>query len=37
MNDTSEAEQVKLPGDRQRIRQYAVISAFNMLRKRLMR
>ncbi|UCH48710.1 MAG: competence/damage-inducible protein A [Betaproteobacteria bacterium] len=37
MNDTSEAEQVKLPGDRQRIRQYAVISAFNLLRKRLMR
>jgi nicotinamide-nucleotide amidase len=37
MNDTSETEQVKLPGDRQRIRQYAVISAFNMLRKRLMR
>ena len=36
MNDTSEAEQVKLPGDRQRIRQYAVISAFNMLRRRLM-
>jgi nicotinamide-nucleotide amidase len=37
MNDTSEAEQVKLPGDRQRIRQYAVISAFSLLRKRLMR
>ena len=37
MNDKSEAEQVKLPGDRQRIRQYAVISAFNLLRKRLMK
>ena len=36
MDDTSEAQQVKLPGDRQRIRQYAVISAVNLLRKRLM-
>ena len=35
--DTSRAEQVKLPGDRQRIRQYAVISAVNLLRKHLMR
>ena len=37
MADTSEAVQVKLPGDRQRIRQYAVISAFDLLRKQLMR
>ena len=36
MDDASEAQQVKLPGDRQRIRQYAVISAVNLLRKRLM-
>ncbi len=36
MDGTSEAQQVKLPGDRQRIRQYAVISAVNLLRKRLM-
>jgi nicotinamide-nucleotide amidase len=35
MNDMSESQQVQLPGDRQRIRQYAVISAVNMLRKRL--
>ncbi len=37
MGDASEAQQVKLPGDRHRIRQYAVISAVNLLRKRLMR
>jgi len=37
MNDVSEAEKVRLPGDRERIRQYAVISAVNMLRKQLMR
>lgn len=37
MDGMSEAQQVKLPGDRQRIRQYAVISAVNMLRKQLMR
>lgn len=37
MDDASEAQQVKLPGDRERIRQYAVISAVNLLRKRLMR
>jgi len=36
MDDKSEAQPVKLPGDRQRIRQYAVISAVNLLRKRLM-
>ena len=35
--DTTGAEQVKLPGDRQRIRQYAVINAVNLLRKHLMR
>jgi nicotinamide-nucleotide amidase len=35
MDGKSEAQQVKLPGDRQRIRQYAVISAFDLLRKRL--
>ncbi len=37
MDDASEAQQVQLPGDRQRIRQYAVISAVNMLRRRLKR
>jgi nicotinamide-nucleotide amidase len=37
MDGANEAQQVKLPGDRQRIRQYAVISAVNLLRKRLMR
>lgn len=37
MNDASEAQRVQLPGDRQRIRQYAVISAVNLLRRRLMR
>ncbi len=37
LDDASEAQQVQLPGDRQRIRQYAVISAVNMLRRRLMR
>lgn len=37
MEGCSEAQQVKLPGDRQRIRQYAVISAVNLLRKQLMR
>jgi nicotinamide-nucleotide amidase len=36
MDGADEAQQVKLPGDRQRIRQYAVISAVNLLRKRLM-
>jgi nicotinamide-nucleotide amidase len=35
MGDASEAQRVRLPGDRQRIRQYAVISAFDMLRRRL--
>ena len=35
MDGTSEAVQLKLPGDRQRIRQYAVISAFDLLRRRL--
>jgi competence/damage-inducible protein CinA-like protein len=37
MDGVSEARQVKLPGDRQRIRQYAVISAVDILRRRLMR
>jgi nicotinamide-nucleotide amidase len=37
MGDTSEAQRVRLPGDRQRIRQYAVISAVDLLRRRLMR
>ena len=37
MDDASEAQQLQLPGDRQRIRQYAVISAVNLLRRRLMR
>jgi len=36
MDDASEAQQLQLPGDRQRIRQYAVISALNLLRRRLM-
>ena len=36
MDDSSEAQQMQLPGDRQRIRQYAVISAVNLLRRRLM-
>lgn len=36
MNGVSEAQRVRLPGDRQRIRQYAVISAVNLLRTRLM-
>jgi nicotinamide-nucleotide amidase len=36
MKGVSEAQQVQLPGDRQRIRQYAVISAVNLLRRRLM-
>jgi nicotinamide-nucleotide amidase len=36
MGDVCEAQQVQLPGDRQRIRQYAVISAVNLLRRRLM-
>jgi nicotinamide-nucleotide amidase len=36
MDDASEAQQLQLPGDRQRIRQYAVISAVNLLRRRLM-
>jgi len=36
MEGASEVQQVQLPGDRQRIRQYAVISAVNLLRKRLM-
>ena len=37
MGEASEAQRVQLPGDRQRIRQYAVISAVNLLRRRLMR
>jgi nicotinamide-nucleotide amidase len=36
MDGVNEAQQVQLPGDRQRIRQYAVISAVNLLRRRLM-
>ena len=35
MQGVNEAQRVQLPGDRQRIRQYAVISAVNLLRKRL--
>ena len=37
MDGVTEAQQVQLPGDRQRIRQYAVISAVNLLRKRLLK
>jgi len=36
MDGASEAHLVQLPGDRQRIRQYAVISAVNLLRHRLL-
>lgn len=36
MDGVCRAQRVQLPGDRQRIRQYAVISAVNMLRKRLL-
>jgi nicotinamide-nucleotide amidase len=36
MDGVTEAQQLQLPGDRQRIRQYAVISAVNLLRKRLL-
>ena len=36
MDGVSEAHLVQLPGDRQRIRQYAVISAVNLLRHRLL-
>ncbi len=36
MDGASEAQLVQLPGDRQRIRQYAVISAVNLLRHRLL-
>jgi nicotinamide-nucleotide amidase len=36
MDGVSEVQRVQLPGDRQRIRQYAVISAVNLLRRRLM-
>jgi len=36
MDGVSEAQQLQLPGDRQRIRQYAVISAVNLLRHRLL-
>ena len=36
MEGVCEAQQLQLPGDRQRIRQYAVISAVNLLRRRLM-
>ena len=35
MQGASEAHEVRLPGDRERIRQYAVISAVNLLRRRL--
>ena len=35
MDGVGEATQVQLPGDRQRIRQYAVISAVNLLRRKL--
>jgi nicotinamide-nucleotide amidase len=35
MDDAAEAQRVQLLGDRQRIRQYAVISAVNLLRRRL--
>ena len=37
MGEGSEAQRVQLPGDRQRVRQYAVISAVNLLRRRLIR
>jgi nicotinamide-nucleotide amidase len=37
MDGVSEAQRVRLPGDRERIRQYAVISAVDLLRRRLIR
>ena len=37
MDGVSEAQRVRLPGDRQRIRQYAVISAVDLLRRHLTR
>ncbi len=37
LGDRSEAVQLKLPGDRDRVRQYAVISVLNMLRLALLR
>ncbi len=36
LGDTDEAREVRLPGDRERIRQYAVISVLNLLRLRLL-
>ena len=35
LNGESEAHEVRLPGDRERIRQYAVIALLNLLRLRL--
>ncbi len=35
-NGRTEAEEVRLPGDRSRVRQYAVISQLNFLRRRLL-
>ncbi|MDQ1403827.1 MAG: nicotinamide-nucleotide amidase, partial [Actinomycetota bacterium] len=36
MDDSSEAVQVKLPGDRERVRQFACISLLDLLRRRLL-
>jgi nicotinamide-nucleotide amidase len=36
MGDRSEAKEVRLPGDPDRVRQYAVISALDLLRRRLL-
>jgi nicotinamide mononucleotide (NMN) deamidase PncC len=36
LGDRVMSERVHLPGDRNRIRQYAVISAFNVLRRTLL-
>jgi nicotinamide-nucleotide amidase len=36
MRDRSEAKEVRLPGDPDRVRQYAVISALDLLRRRLL-
>jgi nicotinamide-nucleotide amidase len=36
IDDHTESVQLRLPGDRRRIREFTVISAFNLLRQRLL-
>jgi len=36
MGERTEAKEVRLPGDPDRVRQYAVISALDLLRRRLL-